>query len=195
MKVKRIVLATATAAMLVATAAVPAYAHGGDEGAGGDGATPGQQVQVFDEPVTWTIVPGQCPEVDDVAAGLTITGTTVRVDLLTITTRRNGLTSVTNESHAVGLATDDQGHRYQFFYDNTVTQTNSKAQPAVFVGEMIDEFRLDGDGPVHLHNGFRAVVRDDRTDPDNVVSSPLDPKSSFGDPFDFENDRGMCDPM
>jgi hypothetical protein len=195
MKTKRIVLLTAAvAAALVAAMAVPAYAHGGDEGGGGDGATPGQQVQVFAEDVTWTIVPGQCPELDEVAPGLTITGTTVRVDLLTITTRRNGLTSVTNESHAVGLATDDQGHRYQFFYDNTVNQTNSKQHPSVFEGRMVDEFRLDGDGPVHLHNGFRAVVTDDRTDPDNVVSS-LVPKSEFGHPFDFANDRGMCDPM
>jgi hypothetical protein len=114
-----------------------------------------------------------------------------RVDLVTTITRRNGLVTITGESHAVGLATDDRGERYQFFYDNTASSTNSKEHPNVSVGWMVDEFRLEGTGPVHLHNGFRAVITDDR----DAGTGVIDGKSSFGHPFDFENQRGQCDPM
>jgi hypothetical protein len=170
--------------LLAGATVVPAFAHGGD----GDGEpSSGQEVVVNTYDVSWTLTADKCREIP---AGTTINGTTVLVDLVTTKTR-NDISTVNVESHAVGLATDQDGNRYQFFYDNVSTETNSRAHPDVYVGRMVDEFRLAGAGPVHLHNGFRAVITDDRT----AGTFKIDGKSSFGDPFDFAAGLNRCDPM
>jgi hypothetical protein len=185
MKPKRMVLCAAVVSALFAgVAAVPASAHGGDEGGGASG---GEEVVVNTIDITWTLTHDKC---DFVPEGTTINGSTVLVDLVTTRTRNDVSTQIV-DSHAVGVATDQDGNRYAFRYDNVSKAKNSRSQPDVYVGRMVDEFRLEGTGPVSLHNGFTAVITDDRA----AGTFTIDGKSSFGDPFDFDAGLNRCDPM
>ena len=90
-------------------------------------------------------------------AGTEITGTGTSKTIESVTTDGNGVTTVTNTTHAFGTATDQEGNTYRFNYSNHYRISNTGPTDPVLSGIMVDSFSLAGNGPAHLSNGFRAV--------------------------------------
>ena len=102
---------------------------------------------------------------------------------------RHGVTTFSNETHSEGTATDLTGHVYDWEYDNEFT-INDRGNPDVFSGPMDDSFELDGHGPAHLRNGFKAVFTTDF-----LSFASFRPIRSFGDPISFPDGAAHCDPL
>jgi hypothetical protein len=135
-------------------------------------------------PVTFEITSAACP---NLPAGTTIKGQGTLTSV-TWTTKRRGVTVITNSSLAPGTATDQAGNAYTFLYSNQFTVSNTRKKPKVFTGGMIDLFNLDG--PAKLSNGFLASYRTDFQGHDRI--RPID---AFGDPIDFAKLEPRCDPL
>ena len=135
-------------------------------------------------PVTFEITSAACP---NLPAGTTIKGQGTLTSV-TWTTKRRGITAVTNSSLAPGTATDQAGNQYTFLYSNQFTVSNTRKKPKRFTGGMIDLFSLDG--PATLRNGFLAGYRTDFQGHDR-----LRPINAFGDPIDFATITPRCDPL
>jgi hypothetical protein len=166
-------LVSALAMVSLSTGGI-ASAHGND----GDG-----------EAVTWTLSWENCSMVPH---GTVVEGTG-EIDRGFSTTTRRGITTERFDDRAEGTATDQDGNTYTWTYRNTLTVKNTAGEPDVFSGRMADRFRLSGDGPIKLSNGFRADYVEDRsTDP---WTWGIYPRSSYGDPFNFPTGPNRCDPL
>jgi hypothetical protein len=138
-------------------------------------------------PVTFELTSAACP---NLPAGTTIKGQGTLTSV-TWTTKRRGVTTVTNSSIAPGTATDQAGNQYTFLYSNQILVSNaSKRKKQVYSGTMIDLFDLKGTGPATLSNGFLAKFKTDFSGHDSL--RPID---SFGDPIDFKAIQPHCDPL
>jgi hypothetical protein len=102
--------------------------------------------------------------------------------------QQGGVTTVSNESHAHGTATDQDGNTYVFNYSNHFSVSNTGPTDLVLSGKMEDSFSLAG-GPASLSNGFLALVHD-------LFELPaFTPLNSRGDPIDFPSGAPHCDPL
>jgi hypothetical protein len=137
-------------------------------------------------PVTFELTSAGCP---NLPAGTTIKGQGTLTSV-TWTTKRRGVTTVTNSSLAPGTATDQAGNQYTFLYSNQFQVSNTSKRKRVYSGTMIDLFTLEGAGAVKLSNGFLAKYRTDFQG--NESLRPID---AFGDPIDFEAIQPRCDPL
>ena len=124
-------------------------------------------------------------------AGTEIAGTGTSKSIESVTTDGNGVTTVTNTTHASGTATDQENNTYRFNYLNHYRISNTGPTDPVLSGTMVDSFSLAGNGPAHLSSGFRAVFTIDFLT--GLVS--IEELSSRGDPIDFETLAVRCDPL
>ena len=139
---------------------------------------------------TFTIKSADCSELPP---GTTITSTGGTLTEITWTTKRRGLSTVTNSELAPGTATDQAGNQYTFLYSNQSRVSNTRRRPKVYKGIMIDVFTLQGTGPATLSNGFLAKFTTDLTPTFDLFR--LRPIDAFGDPIDFETVTAHCDPL
>lgn len=191
-KSKRLGAAVLAAAAMSGALADPAAAHGDDdEQGGGDRAN---HVEVTHREVSWTLTEAHTfgsAQCDLLPAGTTINGRGTLVSRMTVSLAANGVRTEEFDERARGRATDQAGNRYRWEYDNESSVTNSVASPLVYTGEMTDAFELGGKGPISLDNGFEADIVDNRV----AGTFTINPRSSFGDPFDFPNGPNRCDPL
>jgi hypothetical protein len=138
-------------------------------------------------PVTFELTSAGCP---NLPPGTTIKGQGTLTSV-TWTTKRRGVTTVTNSSVAPGTATDQAGNAYTFFYSNQFQVSNTAKRKRVFSGTMVDLFDLRGAGPATLSNGFFAKYRTDFSG----KNDSLRPIDAFGDPIDFKAIQPRCDPL
>ena len=136
--------------------------------------------------VSFTLTGAVCPNLPPEAV-LTGEGTLVE---RTVVHEHDGITTVSTLERAVGTATDQDGDTYRFVYLNKFRISNSLEDPFVLTGVMLDSFKLVG-GPLALANGFIAEM----TVGPAEGQLALEEIASFGDPFDFENLRQVCDPL
>ena len=183
-KSKRLGAAVLAAAAMSGALADPAAAHDDEQG-GGDRAN---HVEVTRREVSWTLTKTEC---NLLPAGTTINGRGTLVSRMTVSLAANGVVTEEFDDRARGRATDQAGNRYRWEYDNESSVTNSVASPLVYTGEMTDAFELGGKGPISLDNGFVADIVDNR----EAGTFTINPRSSFGDPFDFPNGPNRCDPL
>lgn len=170
--VKRLAL---TAIAVIALLFPPAAAAGGWE------------TTVEPAPGDFTLTSAQCP---NLPPGTTLTGTGTGTSVTKERTDRKGITTVLNSTIIPGRATDQAGNRYRFLYSNQFAVSNSKAEPELFTGKMVDLFVLHGNGPANLRNGFLARIT---TDLGNLFT--FESIFDFGDPIDFETGAARCDPL
>ena len=138
-------------------------------------------------PVSWQITHAACP---NIPVGATINGAGVE-DSITTTTTLNGITTITNTSHATGNATDEQGNTYVWNYSNHFSASNTVESPDAFSGPMTDAFSLAGNGPYRLSNGFLGTFT---FGPGNFYS--ITETNSRGDPLVFGDfAANACDPL
>jgi hypothetical protein len=138
-------------------------------------------------PVTWVLQ--GCSQLPP---GTILDGTGTLVDK--VTTLTNGdVTSTKNDDHAKGTAVDRAtGKVYKWTYDNVLEVKSIASHPHLLAGEMTDKFRLSGDGPLRLRNGFAAVYVEDKL----AGTFGIYPESAYGDPFDFPSGTTPhCDPL
>lgn len=117
--------------------------------------------------VTWTLTAAQCP---NLPTGTTVTGTG------RLRKVQDGRVDI---EHATGTATDQAGNVYLWSYDFKAVFRSKDSEL------WVDHFVMAGDGPALLNNGFVAVVSPDGVD---VIHE-------FGDPYNFETDSPICDPL
>jgi hypothetical protein len=141
------------------------------------------------KPVTFVIKSENCSELPP---GTTINGTGTLTET-TWTTKRRGLSTVTESELAPGTATDQAQNQYTFLYSNQSIVTNTRRRPKVYKGIMIDVFTLQGTGPATLSNGFLAKLTTDLSETFDLFR--LRPIDAFGDPIDFETVTAHCDPL
>jgi hypothetical protein len=120
-----------------------------------------------ERPVTWTLTAAQCP---NLPPGTTVTGTG--------TLREVNTGRVTIEQ-ATGTATDQAGNVYRWSYSFRAVSRSGDSQLYV------DHFGLAGAGPAKLNSGLVALVSPDGVE---VIHE-------FGDPYNFETDTPICDPL
>jgi hypothetical protein len=120
-----------------------------------------------ERPVAWTLTAAQCP---NLPTGTTVTGTG------TLSEVQGGGVSI---ERATGTATDQAGNVYRWSYSFRAVSRSGDSQV------WVDHFALAGAGPARLNNGFVAVVSPDGID---VIHE-------FGDPYNFEADTAICDPL
>ncbi len=154
-------------------------------GAGTALAAGAPTVEVF--PATFTLSSDACSNLPD---GTVITGSGTARSITRIRTDGAGVTTISNTTHTVGVATDQDGNSYVFNYSNVFRVSDTAASPGQFSGLMTDSFSLSGPGPATLHNGFAAVFT---TDFD--TSFGFDALTSRGDPIDFATGAARCDPL
>ena len=117
--------------------------------------------------VTWTLTAAQCP---NLPTGTTVTGTG------RLRKVQDGRVDI---EHATGTATDQAGNVYLWSYDFKAVFRSKDSEL------WVDHFVMAGDGPALLNNGFVAVVSPDGVD---VIHE-------YGDPYNFETDSPICDPL
>ena len=117
--------------------------------------------------VTWTLTAAQCP---NLPTGTTVTGTG------RLRKVQDGRVDI---EHATGTATDQAGNVYLWSYTFRAVFRSRDSEL------WVDHFVMAGDGPALLNNGFVAVVS-----PDGV-----DMIHEYGDPYNFETDTPICDPL
>jgi hypothetical protein len=119
--------------------------------------------------VKWTLTAAQCP---NLPTGTTVTGTgRLHKD-------QDGRVYI---EHATGRATDQAGNVYLWAYNFRAVSRSGDSE--LWVDHFVMAPR--GDGPALLNNGFIAVVS-----PDGV-----DVLHEYGDPYNFETDSPICDPL
>lgn len=168
--------------LALAIGAVLALLVAGPAGAADGGA----DVQIL----TVTFAPLNSDTCQYLPDGTSITWTGPERSITRTRTDANGITTVSNMSHASGIATDQDGNRYAFNYSNSFRVSNSVGDPGTFTGTMTDSFSLAGQGPARLHNGFQAGLTTDLT-----TFFAFDSVRSRGDPIDFVTGAAHCDPL
>ena len=123
-------------------------------------------------------------------SGTTIEGTGTGTSVTSVSIDANGITTVMNTTHYNGTATDGV-NTYRFNYSNHYRISNTGPTDPILSGIMVDSFSLAGDGPVRLHNGFRAVFTFDSS----TEQARFEELSSRGDPIDFDTGAAHCDPL
>ena len=141
----------------------------------------------------------QCPNLPE---GTVITGSGKGKATDTSVQNGDGTTTVGNHTTIRGDATDQEGNRYSFFYENSFSVSNTTADPATFSGIMDDFFSLDpkgkgkNKGEAQLENGFEAIFT---VGPGaGPAGFHFDELNSFGDPLDFSEENNgapICDPL
>ncbi len=116
-------------------------------------------------------------------------GTLARVS---VTTVKDGVTSIRVVAQATGTATDNNGNVYRFHYGNIDDSQNSVASPDLFIGTMLDQFSLSGNGPANLTNGFSGATSFDVETGEFLISST---QWVHGDPVTFPIVTSVCDPL
>lgn len=139
--------------------------------------------------VDFTITSEMCSNLPD---GTTIEGLGTMKSITTVLTKKSGVTTVMNASHAHGTATDQDGNRYVFDYSNEFRASNTVAEPDLLSGRMTDHFSLSGRGRAKLNNGFVALFS---AAADFSFFSFDDVISSHGDPLGFPEGIPHCDPL
>lgn len=105
-------------------------------------AASGNDHQVVNESVSFTIPADQCPKLP---AGVSVDGTGERHMVINIQPKADGTTEVRINDLVTGVATDSNGGTHKFVYHNSSTQT---IQPNGFTAiRMNDSFELTGPGP------------------------------------------------
>jgi hypothetical protein len=122
--------------------------------------------------------------------GTSITWTGPLTSITRTRTDAGGITTVSNMSHASGVATDQNDNQYVFNYSNSFRVSNTIADQGTFTGTMTDSFSLAGNGPARLHNGFIAGLTTDL-----ATFFAFDSVHSRGDPIDFDTVAAHCDPL
>ena len=153
----------------------------------GTAAAGGWETTVEPFPADFVMTSATCP---NLPPGTTITGTGTGTSVTKTRTDRRGITTVLNSTIAPGRAVDQAGNRYRFLYSNQFAVTNTRSDPALFSGRMVDLFVLQGNGPARLRNGFLANITTDLGE-----QFTFDPIFAFGDPIDFETGAARCDPL
>jgi hypothetical protein len=141
-----------------------------------------------EETVGFVLTAASCP---NLPTGTVITGTGTSTTVEIVKTDGNGVTTVTNTTHASGTATDQEGNTYRFNYSNHFRISNTGPTDPVLSGVMVDSFSLAGNGPAQLNNGFRAVFTIDLL----TGAASFAELSSRGDPIDFATGEARCDPL
>jgi hypothetical protein len=141
-------------------------------------------------PVRFTLTSETCSNLPD---GTTITGSGTMRSITTVLTKKSGVTTVMNASHAHGTATDQDSNLYVFDYSNEFRATNTVADPDLLSGLMTDHFSLSGPGPAKLNNGFVATFSAAADFSFFIFSD--EPISSHGDPLSFPDGSAHCDPL
>jgi hypothetical protein len=142
------------------------------------------------ENVSVTFAPLNSDTCQYLPEGTSITWSGTEKSITRVRTDSNGITTISNTSHAHGFASDQDGNLYAFNYSNEFRVTNSADDPGVFNGVMTDSFSLAGQGPARLHNGFHAALSTDLAT--FFVFSDV---HSRGDPIDFDTVAAHCDPL
>ena len=180
---------TSFAATVVVAALGPAGMASGSDGRDDDEGVIVREVNVF--PANWTLTSAQCSLLPP---GTTLTGSGTLTDKKSTETEHGTIEEIYDD-FASGTAVDQNGKTYSWTYDNYVKVENDDDNQTLFTGRMSDTFRLKGTGSnkgrIKLRNGFDATVVDDRL----AGTFEINPKSSYGDPFNFPLGPGRCDPL
>jgi hypothetical protein len=181
-------------AMFVGVVASFVFAFGGTASAQNDDDH-GWTVTTFSEgPIPFSIVAGNGPnECPNLPAGVTVNGSAIIDHVVKTRIDRGGILHVIDRAESSGVATDN-GNTYQYSYDNVVRAKNSLADPDTIVGTMTDAFILKLRHRTVLHNGFLAKGTFGPGAPGGL-GFYLVPIREFGDPFNFPNGGGRCDPI
>jgi hypothetical protein len=155
----------------------------------------GWTVSTFsDGPINFSIVAGNGPnECPNLPAGVTVTGSATIDHVVKSRTDRGGILHVIDKAESNGEATDGR-NTYRYSYDNVVWSRNSLADPDTTAGIMTDLFILKLRHRTVLRNGFIANATFGPGAPGGL-GFHLDPIFAFGDPFNFPNGGGRCDPI
>lgn len=167
--IKRIIAGAALAMGLVATTSPVADAAGPERG---------------EYDTSWTVTSDVCNQVPE---GTVLTGTGQGHFMNNVRTTGNGTTILRSVAHAQGTATDQDGNTYTWVYTNGLV---GEIEGNVLSGRMVDSFVVTGSGPAGYVTGFSANIVEDFG-----VSFDITPIRVLGDPFDFVNDSGRCDPI
>jgi hypothetical protein len=181
-------------AMFVGVIATLVLTFGGTASARNDGDN-GWTVSTFsDGPINFSIVGGNGPnECPNLPAGVTVSGTAIIDHVVKSRVDRAGILHVIDRAESNGVATNN-GTTYRYSYDNVVLAKNSLADPDTIVGIMIDAFTLKLQHQTVLRNGFIANGTFGPGAPGGL-GFYLVPIHEFGDPFNFPNGGGRCDPI
>ncbi|MDA3040422.1 MAG: hypothetical protein O3C27_13020 [Actinomycetota bacterium] len=139
-------------------------------------------------PVTWELTSEQCPHLPD---GTTVWGEGTLTDTV-IAKEKDGVTSLHIVSQASGSAYDNHGNVYHFHYGDINEQQNSVASPNLFIGTMVDQFSLAGNGPANLTNGFKGTTSFDANTNAFLITSV---QWMHGDPVTTPVVNSICDPL
>lgn len=131
----------------------------------GSASAAGKGATVDTYPVEWTVISENCNQLPE---GLNVSGSGTFKDTF--------LPSGGVESQGRGTATDSAGNTYVWHY-----ASHSTAE----TGGFIDHFNLSGSGPAAYVTAFQAVA----------TATTFEPVWVHGDPFDFVNGTGRCDPL
>jgi hypothetical protein len=124
---------------------------------------------------TWTVTSERCTQIP---AGTVLTGSGEGHFTNNVRTNGAGVTIVRGVAHAQGTATDQDGNSYTWVYTNGVV---GEIVDGVLSARMVDSFVVTGSGPAAYVTGFSADI--------------VEEFGVLGDPFDFVNDSGRCDPI
>ena len=145
-------------------------------------------------PIPFTIVAGNGPnECPNLPAGVTVSGSAFINHVVKTRIDRGGILHVIDRAESNGVATGN-GNTYQYSYDNVVRAKNSLSDQSTIVGTMKDAFTLKLGHRTVLHNGFLAHGTFGPGAPGGL-GFYLVPIYEFGDPFNFPNGGGRCDPI
>lgn len=182
-------------AMFVGVIATLVVAFGGTASAHNDHDN-GWTVSTFSEgPIAFSIVAGNGPnECPNLPAGVTVTGSAIIDHVVKSRIDRGGIKHVIDRAESNGVATDNANKTYRYSYDNVVRAKNSLADPDTIVGTMTDAFSLKLRHRTVLRNGFIANGTFGPGAPGGL-GFYLVPIAEFGDPFNFPNGGGRCDPI
>ncbi len=157
----------------------------------------GKLEQLPDTPIAWMMVgPGETSALEPylvcslVPEGTILVGKGVLSTWLRTKTR-DGVTTEYGRGHGVGTAVDQDGNTYNWEYEHEAESANAEVAPTLFHGTFDDAFRLSGNGPIELRNGFEAVQTEDR----GVGTFGFYPEHAYGDPFQFPSGPNRCDPL
>lgn len=133
---------------------------------------------------TWTVTAALC---DQLPAGSILNGTGEGHFVSNVRQTNSGRTHVRSEAHASGSAIDQDGNEYRWNYTNVVV---GEVVDGVVYASMVDTFVVTGSGPASYVTGFTADFVEVPG-----VSFDIEARHVLGDPFDFANDSGRCDPI
>jgi hypothetical protein len=146
-------------------------------------AAPATDHQVINETVSFSIPANQCPLLP---AGVSITGTGERHEIINTHTTADGSTEVRTNDLIKGTATDSNGGVHNFVYHNSSTITDPTSGD--FSISMNDSFELTGPGP---HYSVTFNWRWTFTPPEPFWPPAHDLETLNGDPATVF----ACDPL